>query len=401
MRLLFMCLAGLLLSGNCTSGVRPIELQKDVKSASDNVTEIRSALTTEKLSSWAVSASSVGSQETLNCLYFLNENEGWIGGKGGLYKTTDRGSSWERVIINFPDQGEVDEVFFQNLLFGWVALERHVPYVSPHEENQSWLVQTNDGGRTWRVQREDKDGALTHISFVDRPNGWLAGIRYVGTNPIRFSPSVFHTSNNGENWTDASPGLNDVATDQKDVYGDPLNDWIAAIVADGAATATVLTQRGKILRSFDSGQSWKQINLIPHEPSQTSFRRLGQKASGKLWVTGGADSIEGTWGMLAEQQNGNSWIRYRLIGAYFSDVQLGSENIFIACGSVLSDGRRQAAIFYSKDGGRQWSIIYRDNKVERLNAIVSTSPYQIWAVGERGLIVHLTATTLPQNRLPR
>src|SRR3989442_10439518 len=112
MRSLCICLVSLLLSLDCTSGTQPSGVNQG-QTLREDVREIKSVLMAEKTSSWRVNARVLNGKETLNCVYFLNESDGWIGGNSSLYKTSDRGKSWERVIIG-PAQTKVDDIFFQD-----------------------------------------------------------------------------------------------------------------------------------------------------------------------------------------------------------------------------------------------------------------------------------------------
>lgn len=360
-----------------------------------DVINIASALTERQSSSWRVSAMRVDRREALDTVFFLDATHGWVGGEGALYKTADGGRTWQRIRLDVPPHAEVVDIFFTNPSLGWVAMQKRAPDLTAYRENQLWLIQTRDGGQTWRLQHEDRDAVVTHISFVDEQKGWLTGIRYIGLRPLRSIFLMLYTSDRGQHWTDVSGDLNRIATNDQGF----VNGWITGIIPEGSLTATVLTVRGQIFKTANGGQTWQQAEALRGEPPQTCICHFGIKGNRHLWVAGGADSIEGIWGMLALEQSNNSWVKYRLNGVYFADVLLLSEKQILACGSIPANEeasdhgrRRNGVILYSSDGGHSWSIIYHNTQVKTINALAAVDSEHIAAVGEEGLIVRLESS---------
>jgi photosystem II stability/assembly factor-like uncharacterized protein len=99
-------------------------------------------------------------------LYFLDEKDGWmVGGyQGGLYHTSDGGTSWHSLPLP-ARQTEAKGVFFRDADHGWLITEK--------EE----LLETRDAGHTWRqVRRRELLSRLDElISTWDR---WRIGKLY-------------------------------------------------------------------------------------------------------------------------------------------------------------------------------------------------------------------------------
>jgi hypothetical protein len=99
---------------------------------------------------------------TLNSVYFINHDVGWIGGSNGLLiKTTDAGETWQT----------------QNS-----GTEEFITAFSFTDENKGWytgfngtLFQTNDGGSSWLQQEVLIQNDLRGVYFVNEANGWAVG----------------------------------------------------------------------------------------------------------------------------------------------------------------------------------------------------------------------------------
>jgi photosystem II stability/assembly factor-like uncharacterized protein len=46
-------------------------------------------------------------------------------------------------------------------------------------------------------------------------------------------------------------------------------------------------------------------------------------------------------------------------------------------------------LLVSSDGGRNWSVIYRNTKIKSINAIAAINSEFVWAVGDDGLILRV------------
>ncbi|MGB9634198.1 MAG: WD40/YVTN/BNR-like repeat-containing protein, partial [Chloroflexaceae bacterium] len=99
-------------------------------------------------------------------LFFLDEANGWMTGRHGLYRSGDVGLSWRK--LRAP--GELLRVFFLDGRRGWAAGLRKAVYA------------TADGGESWeRVPEADQPKcnpehtAYGWISFADGKRGMIAG----------------------------------------------------------------------------------------------------------------------------------------------------------------------------------------------------------------------------------
>jgi photosystem II stability/assembly factor-like uncharacterized protein len=349
-------------------------------------------------SSWNVLRSKVESPTDFETIYFQDAAQGWIGGEGAMYKTSDGGHTWERGAIDIPAYTTVADIVFNGSL-GWVVLQKRAPDLSSFQENQVQLMQTRDGGQHWQPQYVSKRLFVTRIRFFSEQEGWLTGLKYVGTGPFDTALFVLYTSNQGKDWVDVSEDLNRIAVNEKGfVIG-----WIEDIIAESPLTATVLTSRGHLFRTDNGGQNWRQLDDKLDQFLYMSACCLGFKSDKLPWIAGGQSGTEGTMSLLALQQSHDAWQKYYLDGVHLRDVLYLSEKEIFACGSSFPKGSlkslvpMEGVILVSTDGGQNWSIIYRDTKIKSINALSAINHERILAVGDDGLVIRIEPALRNQN----
>jgi photosystem II stability/assembly factor-like uncharacterized protein len=325
--------------------------------------------------------------------FFLDRKNGWIGGRGALFRTFDGGASWKPVKIDIQADADVSAIHFVDPLVGWIALQRRATDILQYQNNHFWLFQTTDGGQTWRLQQDGLASRVTRVNFINEREGWFTGGRYLGLEPYRFVNLIFHTSDQGLHWTDVSEDLNRIAKSDQGV----VNDLITDIKPEGSLAATILTISGKIFKTGNGGQSWEQMKVSASDWGWPTYNRLGLLAGGRLWFSGTADSSMGLWAILTVEEN-DRWIQNRLNSVYIADVLFISENQILACGSISridspENGQRDGVVLYSSDAGRTWSIAYRTELVRKINALAVHDPKYAVAVGNNGLLLTLKASS--------
>jgi photosystem II stability/assembly factor-like uncharacterized protein len=118
---------------------------------------------------------------------FVDGQIGWAGN----YKTTDGGQTWRYQQFNFPPlENAVDRICFADSLIGYAISYRTI-------------LKTQDGGNSWAIQTETKNGLLEDIQFYDSQIGYACG--YGGT--------IYRTSDGGENWLRYGEGVTETLTD--------------------------------------------------------------------------------------------------------------------------------------------------------------------------------------------
>jgi photosystem II stability/assembly factor-like uncharacterized protein len=297
-------------------------------------------------------------------------------------------------LISLPvDATLADISFAKDLKHGWLV------------GNQSTLLETTDGGNTWKTRtldlgEEAAKYAFTSVSFSGN-EGWIAG-----------EPNVLlHTTDGGESWLRV-----------------PLSEKLPGsprlITALGAQSAELTTNIGAIYRTSDGGKTWK---AMVQEALGVS-RNIARSPDGKYVAVSARGNFYSTWepGQTAWQQHNRTSSR-RL-----QNMGFGSDNKLwlLARGGVLqfsepgdlenwreptnpefatSWGLLDLAyrtpeevwiaggsgnLLASFDGGQTWQ---KDHEVEDVPSnfyrIVFITPEKGFVLGQRGTLLKYQAET--------
>lgn len=272
--------------GDYTSGsTHPHLAAPEEVTKQGSVTTIESDLI-KRQAPWAAAAVKAAGRESMAPLNVVDEMHGWAAGGSDLYKTADGGKTWVKVSLEAPPASKVASISFVNPSRGWVILQNEAADVSAYKENHFRLVQTDDGGATWGVRYEGGESEARRVSFFDEQHGWVVGVKYTGARPVRV-PLILNTSDYGRSWVDVSEGVNRLLAEDKNAFGQQVNDEVAEITAEGPLTAVVISARRKLFKTVDGGRSWRQAGSLHEEPMQTRICCLGTQGGERLWVGGG------------------------------------------------------------------------------------------------------------------
>lgn len=184
--------------------------------------------------------------QTINSLYFTDDNTGFAAANGGtLIKTTNSGTSWSAVSTG--TNSDLQKVMFNSSSNGYLL------------SKSGQVLQTSNSGNSWSVQ------SLHTLS--------LNGISFFGSKGIIVGDEGFiATTNDGSTWTKQN-NLGVFALN--DVYF--YNDTLA--IAIGAS--------GKLFRSADAGINWTSVN----SGSVYSFSAIEKMPDGTLVIVGSNGTI--------------------------------------------------------------------------------------------------------------
>ncbi len=342
-------------------------------------------------SSWNVDVRP-GPNEAINEINFSNSSSGWALGDRALYLTADGGNTWKQLHLPISQDACIVSAYFVNNDTGWVA-----SHLCERDVEGRWdflrVIQTTDGGQSWRTQYEADHVWPSRLWFADQNNGWLVGSKYRREEPF-VAALVLRTIDGGRNWLDVSSGINATIKNEVAAKNLPSYDETEDFVLEPDNSVSVLTVRGNIFKTQDHGASWQKVFRLTDEPQQTALVSLGTYG-GKYYIGGGTASIEGVWGIFLQQQSPSSWFRYRLTGISFNNVMMLSDGRVLASGAIPKNKRvdpenqTDGVILYSQDSGRSWQIIYRNPRIRSINSLTSDNAGGIWAAGDRGFIGRL------------
>ncbi|MBI4688698.1 MAG: hypothetical protein HY754_00260 [Nitrospirae bacterium] len=255
-------------------------------------------------------------------VFFLNENEGWVGGDNGtLLSTRDGGRTWHKQ--EFGRFIDIAGVFFINSNTGWVLAEGKI-------------YRTKDGGKTWesselptvRIYTGGYATPIDHrwhgsVYFLNEKKGFAA----VGYN------SILVTEDGGKTWIakDVSDSVDRLA------FTDEKNGCMAA---------------SSILCTNDGGKTWKEkLGVKPGKWETIEGFQVS------LWGLSFADQTTGySVGMDGQifktEDRGKTWKIKSRKGdrySYFLDSQIGwnTQNDY---------KQRKSRIIKTEDGGRTWKV---------------------------------------------
>ncbi len=242
-------------------------------------------------------------------MYFLNENRGFIVIGDALMMTNDGGDSWTQIAtMTF----RVNTIFFINENEGWIGGDEKVDAPIGSNTGATWkgkIAYTKNGGKDWNEQevsvtdlrpgRKPINWAIRGIYFTDNLYGWAAGFGV-----------LFQTTNGGRSWKI----INKPTLDIRSVYflskkigwlnerrgggfeftNDGGNNWYMGI------TPHMTTQRcsvfftddrhgylldalGILMQTTDGGKTWNEIEIDKNKRRDELIReyRTGETFIGK------------------------------------------------------------------------------------------------------------------------
>jgi hypothetical protein len=174
-----------------------------------------------------------------NKLFFLDNTYGWATIKDDLYKTSNGGRSWAKILSN-DAYDPYRKVYFINSDTGWGF------------QYDGELYKTEDGGESWKIiERYNKNKDMNDITFTDKKNGWI-----VGENGF-----VLFKEDGGDTWKEINSYYNDKSF------------WTIQFTKEGTGwivgdMGSILT--GKIKSPLDLEDEITNIEEIIVSPNPTS-----------------------------------------------------------------------------------------------------------------------------------
>ncbi len=204
-----------------------------------------------------------GTTANLYGVYFTDANTGYAVG-GGIYKTTNGGTSWASLNVTAFTGATFQAVQFSSATVGYVVGRnnsggliikttdagvtwtahtagtlqslRAVYYLNPNHQYASGtggaIVESN-GGSTWTAQTTGVSLVLSGIYFSDFNHGCAVGSLN----------TLIKTSNAGTTWTAAT------------TPSGPARSWNAVAFGSGS-TGYAVGSAGAIIKTIDSGSTW-------------------------------------------------------------------------------------------------------------------------------------------------
>jgi len=301
---------------------------------------------------------------------FLNLEEGWTCGYGGVFVTKDGGLTWERrkppgdwIRIRVIAQGEV------------YLLEGH----HPGEKGKGFLWHTKDGGENWEKVEALGDRLSGYWDMFFRgQEGWIIS----GWNPS------FHTSDGGKTWQEVNfdnligqAFKMAVPADVKEDEGYVIYVW-GATYEEGKWIS-------RVLKSEDGGKKWEVLPLPEEMPAQL-FVAMCFPTSRMGWI--GLE--EGRLLFTIDGGGKWEWLKLptdrRVVALWFDQAGHGFASIDNSDIYHITD-----CLYETYDYGRTWQVVLSGYK--QLTAFASLGPGYLWAVGYMPTVVPVDIVAILQR----
>ena len=287
---------------------------------------------------------------------FVNSQVGWIVGPR-LLQTTDGGRSWKQIRRDGYGTFGADTIGFG---------DRIIQFVSPEVGLQldlTTIVKTMDGGKTWPDKLAipglgPTDSPSGSIFFLNRDVGWVV------------DQTVHHTTDGGRNWTALSFTPAGSEGRQRDLRVAPaLANFLPALWFVDNQTGFMARLDGEVYRTTDAGRTW------------TKTLSVDSKIMGIYFVDNQNGWLCGGQGFIARTNDGGltwSTVSKPTTNDLTSIFFIGKEK-----GWVVGSG---STILYTTDGGTSWkkSAVSGVLGAPPLASVSFVDELHGWAVGGNG-----------------
>lgn len=276
---------------------------------------------------------------TLNDIYFVDDNIGWaVGNLGVILKTTNKGFTWTRQTNNFTD--DLLSVFMIDSSYGWIGAA------------DGALMKTTNSGLNWTSEFSGAIYNIRKIQFFNHSTGYLLS-----------GSTLFRTTDSGLNW---SPIRTFNISTNSFFFKDANNGWVVGSL-------------GTAFKTTNGGNTWVDIHCYDYTHRAVYFHDENR------------GFIASQYGQLYKTTNGGiNWqvVLSTGVNASLTDISFYNEYV----GIVVSEA---GLIYETHDGGLTWSqnVSYTN---KNLNAAVSRMN-NFWVAGQDGTILYSANPIVPVN----
>lgn len=220
--------------------------------------------------------------ESINEIYFRNEDNGYLVAGRKMFITRDAGRTWQEIrIYRSGEFGQGTPEFlsirFSDKKRGYVIGSVYRRVGGQDVVVDSLLMRTDDGGDTWRRISVPTKGELFHLDFDGNSRGWIVGDDGV----------ILASTDEGNTWVRQDSGT------KAALFNVDFRDSKEGYVVGGS---------GVILRTTDGGATWEKIETN----FRTTFLRVDFADDKNGWIVGKGGNI------LRSGDKGRTWTRQEI-----------------------------------------------------------------------------------------
>ena len=253
-------------------------------------------------------------------------------------------------VLNIPNSGRYDDVFFINADTGWAA-------GGPN----GWIRKTLDGGQTWTLQYTSPQ-YLRSIEFADANNGFAGSL----------NGAVYRSYDAGNNWTQIDLGIT------------PVPSGICGLSAPTPSTiygCGLWAAPAYVIKSIDGGTNWTYTDMSGYASRLVDIHFTSADTG---FATGTANPASNGGVFLYTTSGGATWTTVfttnTLTDIVWKIQRLDDLNWYASIYSEpVNDDTR---MLRSTDGGMTWTMLTIADTYTYVEAIGFMDPLHGWTGGE-------------------
>ena len=241
---------------------------------------------------------------------------------GGIYRSTDNGSSWQLAVAGLPCSSNASLSYAQGILFAALPCG---------------LYRSSDEGRSWQALPTQVDADVNNLAVDPDDSDLMVAATDQG---------IYRSENGGADWALITAGIPARQIFEVDFSASDFSVLYAA--AGTERREAILYQPGFpiLYRSNNSGLSWQRIDvdteggaqILAVHPQKPNFVLVGHPGTG----------------ILLSENGGGSWTL--ATGLAVNDIAFDPVNPSHVFASNVAFGGSSHAVIRSDNEGRYWSI---------------------------------------------
>lgn len=329
------------------------------------------------------------------CLKFATESKGFgFNNEGKMYMTVDGGCNWEPANFNNIKNISQIDVLDEKTMFA---------------VSNGLLYRTTDGGISWKsIHLPEKAIDSYHISWISKKEGYL--LYTLGGGCGFEAKKLYYTADEGKNWTLKAKAI--PQDDENRVSNLEAGGYISGICFFPDGTGYLSTSRGytsktadmgitftplklpgdfdmpntldfinkkdgylitgysysnQLYRTFDGGNSWKQVWPLNLKVGAVAFSSASQ-GIGVIYFPGDGSYVSST------SDGGKTWTKLNNIkDGCIRQIDIGEDGTFWMLKENQSESGYSSTLLRSRDKGYTWDTVKKLNSMSGTFSLINST----------------------------